>query len=493
MLKIIFPVLVLIGAAFFGKFLLETGPDAKKRPFVQRLPVVEVSPLKAQQYIVHIEASGIVTAGTSTNLVSEVSGRITKISNNFNEGSYFDKNEILLELDKSDYLSAIEIAKSDVEVNIASLKQLAAEERSNLNSVKLAGRNLAIGNKELARLRALFKRRTISRSALDAEEQRVNQLQQSVQNLQGSQATFKSRKSAIKARISSSESRVKQESLRLSRATIKAPYAGRVLSKNADIGQFVTTGTMLAEIYATDFVNVELPLSLNQYELLGMPEAFRNKQISPSELPDVTLTNPDSIKKDNWQGKVVRTSAALDSQSRQINVIVRIDDPYDARKGISSPIRIGQYLKAQIKGKTFDNVYVLPPVSVVYNREIRILKEGKISIVPVEVIWNSTEATVVQTNTNIEGEQLILTNLTQAVNGMSVLTIEEQRKQNKQNVIKRKKREEKKAKQKEQEIIKEEQRKKTRTMPDFISDESKQAIQKNNENQIIEIKDKAAE
>ena len=488
MLKIIFPILILIGAGFMGKYLLETGPEAKKRPFVQRLPVVEVLPLKAKQYTVFIEASGIVTAGTRTNIVSEVSGRITKTSNNFSEGSYFNKGEVLLEIDKADYLSAIDIAQSDVEVNRASLKQLAAEEKSNLNSIKLAQRNLAIGNKELARLRALFKRRTISRSALDSEEQRVNQLRQTLQNLQGSQSTFVSRKSAMQARINSSKARVKQEKLRLSRATIKAPYAGRILTTNVDIGQFVNTGSMLAETYATDFVNVELPLSLNQYELLGMPEAFRNKQIIPSELPTVTLVNPDSLRKDNWQGKVVRTSAALDAQSRQINVIVRVDNPYEARAGISSPIRIGQYLKAKIKGKSFDKVYVLPPISVVYNREIRILTDGKIKIVPVEVIWNSTEATVVRSKTEIEGESLIITNLTQAVNGMPVLTVEEQRKQNKQKVANRKKREASKLEQKEREKQQEEQRKKARKVPDFIPEESKQAIKENqaSDSQVID-------
>ncbi|MGK0270289.1 MAG: multidrug efflux pump subunit AcrA (membrane-fusion protein) [Cocleimonas sp.] len=469
MLKIIIPITVLIGAVFFGKFLISTGPEAKKRPFVQRMPVVEVLPLKAQEYTIYIQASGIVTAGTESDLVAEVSGRVVSISDNFNEGSYFDKGEVLLQIDPSNYRSAVDIAKSELEVNRASLKQLKAEEKSNLRSIQLAKKNLNIGNKELARLRALFKRRTISRSALDSEEQRINQLQQSLQNLQGSQNTYASRKIATQARINSSKARINQESLTLSRATIKAPYAGRVLTKNADIGQFVTTGSMLAETYATEFVNVEIPLSLNQYELLGMPEAFKNKKISSTELPTVRLTNADSIRKDSWLGQVVRTGAALDAQSRQINVIVRVDNPYEAREGISSPIRIGQYLKARIKGKTFNNVYALPPVGVIYNREIRLLKDGKIKIVPIEVIWNSTDATVIQTDRNIEGEQLILTNLAQAVNGMSVLTLEEQRKQNKDRAKKQKMQ---KRQKEEQSKVYIEERKKSRIIPDVISRDS---------------------
>lgn len=478
MFKIIFPILVLIGAVFFAKFLIATGPEAKKRPFVQRLPVVEVQSLNPDQYTVYLETSGVVTAATQTNLIAELPGRITNISDNFKEGSYFNKDETLLEIDKSDYLSAIDIAKSDVAVNDANLKQLIAEEKSNLNAVKLAKKNLAIGNKELARVRALFKRRTLSRSAVDTEEQRVNQLQQSVQNLQGNQSSYASRKTAIKARISSSKANLKQQSLRLSRTSIKAPYAGRVLKKNVDIGQFVNSGSLLAETYATDFVNVELPLSLNQYELLGMPEAFRNKKILASEFPTVVLTNPDSIRKDNWDGKVVRTGAELDAESRQINVIVQVDKPYEAREGISSPIRIGQYLKARIKGRTFNNVYVLPPVSVIYNREIRLLSDGKIKVVPVEVVWNSTEATVIRSDENIQGEQLILTNLTQAVNGMSVLTIDQQRKKDIEQSKSRKKREVQRIEKKDKEQKKEQLRKKSAVIPDYIAREESDPSQK---------------
>ena len=466
MLKTIIPILVLIGAVFLGKYFMETGPEARKRPFVRNLPVVEVMSLKTEPYTVFIKTSGIVKAGTSSDIVSEVSGRIVKISDNFQEGSYFDKNQTLLQIDQSTLLSNVEIAKSEVAVNKASLVQLDAEQRSNLNSIKLAQQNLSIGYKELKRVRALFKRKTISRSALDSEEQRINQLQQALQNQKGTQSTFASRKSAIQARINSSQSRVKQEELKLTKARIKAPYAGRVLKKHVDIGQFVSTGTRLAETFATDFVNVELPLSLNEYELLGMPEAFINSKINTEKMPEVTLTNTNSLRQDSWKGRVVRTGAALDAQSRQINVIVRVDNPYKAREGISAPIRIGQYLEAEIQGRTFSDVYVLPPVAVIYNREVRLLKDGKIKIVPVEVVWNSNNSTIVRSKENIVGEQLILTNLTQAVNGLEVLTVEQQKKRIKAQAKEqeaRAKRKKEKSKQAEKE------RKKTRVIPEQIS------------------------
>ncbi|WP_299874058.1 efflux RND transporter periplasmic adaptor subunit [uncultured Cocleimonas sp.] len=435
MLKIILPILVLAAAFTYAKHLKETAPEAVKRPFVKRLTVVEVETLKPTQYTVNIEASGTVNAGTQTNLVAEVSGRIVNISDNFLEGNYFDKDQTLLEIDKSNYINAVDIAKSDVAANDASLKQIKAEEDSNKQSIQLAQQNLALGRKELARVKSLLNKKLISRSLVDAEDQKINQLQQRLQELRGLQTTFASKRNATQAKINSTKARLKQETLNLSRTQLKAPYRGRVLTKNVDFGQYVSVGTVLGEIYATDYVNVELPLSLSQYELLGMPEAFRNKSIDTKDLPEVVLTNPDSLKNDKWLGRVVRTGAALDSASRQINVIVRVDDPYEAKEGISTPIRIGQYLKATIKGRTFKNVFVLPSIAVIYNREIRLLEDGKIKIEPVKVIWNTNSESVIEANPDFIGKQIITTNLTQAIDGMEVITLEEQNKLNKKNTL----------------------------------------------------------
>jgi len=428
MFKIILPVLVLAGAIFLGKYLVSTGPEPKKKPFVERSPVVEIMTLKPQDYTVTIKASGIVRAGTQTNLVSEVSGRILSISDDFKEGNYFNKNKKLLTIDKANYENSLAIVSSDIAANKASLNQLNEEEKSLKRSYQLARNNLSLGKKELNRLQGLWAKRLIARSALDIEEQKTNQLQQKLEDLQGRLNTFKSRRQATDAKIGATQAREKQERLNLSRTTIKAPYTGRVLQKSVDVGQFVSKGTLLGKIYATDYVEVDLPLSLSRYELLGLPEAFKNKSVDPKAYPKVVFKNPNSKQKNEWQGRVVRSSAALDANSRQITVIARIDNPFDAKVGVSAPLRIGQYIEAHIKGKTFRKVYVLPTIAIRQNKEILLLKEGNIHIIPVDALWNTQSKTVVRVeqDQNIAGSQLVITSLSQAVEGMKVITLSEQ-------------------------------------------------------------------
>lgn len=448
-MKVILPILILIGAFFLAKYFIATGPEAKKKPFVERLPVIEVTSLKPENYTVKLKASGIVRAGTQTNLVSEVSGRILKISDSFNEGSYFTEDQTLLTIDSSDYKNILAITSSDIAGSRASLDQLAAEENSIKRSFKLAQNNLRLGKAEVSRKRNLWNKKLIARSVLDAEEQKLIQLQQKQEDLQGKLNSFKSRKLAIESKINATLARQKQERLNLSRTTIKTPYSGRVLQKNVDIGQFVSKGTALGIIYATDFVYVDLPLSLNQYELLGIPETFQNKSASTQKLPKVNFSSTNSRKQSTWEGQVVRTSAALDSESRQIKVIARIENPFVAKAGVSAPVRIGQYLDADINGKTFTNVYVLPAGSVRQNKEVLLYKNGKVHVVPVEVLVNTSRQTIIRSAEEIENELLIMTSLNQATEGMKVITLEEK----KNNLKKKNKKKSDKKKPKKSDVI----------------------------------------
>ena len=441
LLKIILPILLLVATFFIGNYLIETGPKAKKKAASERIPVVEVIPVKRQDYTVTVKTSGVVKAGIQSSLVSEVSGRVISVSDHFKEGSYFNKNKALIIIDNANYLNALSIAESDVIANQASLRQILEEQKSNQRSIHLARKNLDLGKKEVVRLRGLWKKRLIARSQLDAEEQKTNQLEQKLQDLQGKQNTYASRRAVIEAKINSAKARLKQEKLNLSRTIVKAPYAGRVQKKNVDVGQFVSIGTVLGQIYASDYVNVELPLSLSQYSLLDMPEAFRNGGIKNQNFPAVTFSYSDELHKNSWKGRIVRSSAALDEESRQITVIARIDKPFEKKQGTSSPVRIGQYLTAKIQGKTFNNVFVLPPSAVRHNREIMLLKNGKVDIVPIKVLLNRSDATVVDVlkpDQKIAGASLITTGLSQAIQGMKVISLQnklaDQKNKNKDDV-----------------------------------------------------------
>ena len=380
--KIILPLLVIAVGIGVGKFLIATGPEAEKQPSEARPVIVEAQPLKLRDYQVTVNASGIVQAQTQTNLVAEVSGKVLEISADFQEGGYFDKNATLLKLDSSNYTNAITIAEGDL-----AQKQLTLQEQQ--AQAKLAQRdwNLLDGN--------------ASRPQSDLAARRPHI-------------------AAAQAAINAADAKLQQEKLNLNRTRITAPYRGRVQEKRVDVGQYVTPGTVLGVIYATDAVEVHLPLSLAQYALLNIPEAFRNKAADAALMPKVSFRPTAGNLQDTWQGQVVRSSAALDEKSRQMTVIARIDNPYEAREGVSAPLRIGQYVSAAIQGKLFNNVYVLPSSAVRQGKEILLLQDGKVAVKPIELVWSTESEMVVRSEADLNDKRVITTPLPQATDGQAV-------------------------------------------------------------------------
>ncbi len=72
-------------------------------------------------------------------------------------------------------------------------------------------------------------------------------------------------------------------------------------------------------------------------------------------------------------------------------------------------------------------MYVLPTISVRQNKEILLLEDGKIHVVPVNALWNTQTETIVRVKQDITGKQLVMTSLNQAIEGMKAITLKEQK------------------------------------------------------------------
>ncbi len=560
LLKTIIPLAILAGGYLVFKHLMATGPEPRKRPPVDRTPVVEVRDIKRDDYTVNIKGSGIVRARTQSSVVAEVAGRVIEISENFRPGAYIEEGEILLTLDDTNTQDAIKIANSNIAANEAALAQLEQEElnvavnlqlaRDNLqtvqknleiarrnvgnvqrkkppinkntelikrninlarknynltqrnlklaqndlklahNDLKLAQRNLNLANQELQRLQELRNRKLITISQLDGQrsvslqqqqqvsqqrqqisqkqqqivqleqnlvqqqqqivqqeqqltqqdtslvqqdqnvlaqqqqvlqqQQAVNQQRQSIANLEGQLATFDSRRNSLEANNDLTRTQLLQQERNLERTRIIAPYAGRILEQRVDIGQFVSPNAVLGVLYATDYVEVDMQLTLDQYALLDMPDAFAGEELDLTSQPIVEFTAPFNEAKQSWTGFVTGTRASLNEQSRQITVVARIDNPYERREDRTTTLKIGQYLNAKIEGRTFEDIYVLPPGAVRQNREVLQMIDNTVHIAPVEVVWSTEGETVVTSKEDLQAAPVIITSLGQATEGMKV-------------------------------------------------------------------------
>lgn len=374
--------ILLVGVAIY-MYLKATQPEAQRRNPPEPVIKVEAIELEPRDYTIRIDSQGTVKARTESTLIPEVSGRVLRISPKFREGGFFEEGDVLLEIDPSDYLTAVTVS----EANLAEAQVRLAEEEAQSLQAKLDWDRLGGG---------------------DTPSDLV---------LRGPQLAL------ARANVASAEARLVQARRDLERTRIRAPYEGRILTKSADVGQVVGPGNVLAEIYAVDYAEIRLPLTTEQYSLIDFPDVVRGGPQVEADIP-VTLTASFGNEETVWEGKVVRAEGALDSRSRQINVVAQVDDPYGPRH--SQPLKVGLFVEAEIEGKTLEDVYVLPRTAL---REARfvltITEDNRLLRVPVEPIWATSREVIFRTPEIEPGTRVSLTQMALALDGMPVQPIME--------------------------------------------------------------------
>lgn len=371
-LKVIVPLVVLAAALAAAFGLVRTGRDVQPRqpeavPVAVR--VMEASPGPVQ---LMVHAQGTVTPRTESELVPEVSGNVVWVSDNLVSGGFFEEGESLLRIDDRDYRAAVVRAE-------ATLERAEAE--------------LELARFELERAQDLHARQLISRADLEANT-----------------------RTARVAEASLNDARAALETARrdLDRTMLKAPFTGLVSSEQVDVGQFVSRGASIASIYATDYVEVRLPIADQQLAYLNVPLTQRG-ELAPERAPDVTLTAEFAGDKQVWKGKLVRTEAQIDPGSRMVYAIARVRAADDA-----VPPPVGLFVQAAIAGLAEDDILVLPRSALRNENQVLVVDtENRLHFRTVDVLRVYRDEVYVKSGLK-PGELVSVSSLQTVVEGMRV-------------------------------------------------------------------------
>jgi RND family efflux transporter MFP subunit len=302
------------------------------------------------------------------------SGQITYISENFREGGFFEKGEIMVRVDPRDYRAEVKVAEADLIL----AQQTLSEESARADQAKADWQRLG-------------------------KKGKPNDLVLRIPQLQ-----------AAKASMLSAEAKLGIAKLALERTEIKAPFSGRILGKHVDIGQVVSANTSLADIYATDFVEVRLPIKNSDLPLLNLPQEA-NRQ-APSATPTQVLFYSDLIGDQQWSGILVRTEGAIDSDTQQLYGVAQIDKPFDLTPPL---IKIGQYVNASIIGRTLPDAIKIPNSAIYQGTFVYIEKDGLLQRRNVRTLWKNDEDALIAEGLE-EGENIVLSPLGNVVSGTPV-------------------------------------------------------------------------
>ena len=367
-------IIVLLGLAFCA-IIIATGPKLEPKPPSPNIPLATTWVAKSQTVQVSSKTHGAVKPRSESELIPEVSGRIINISPSMVSGGFFKAGDILLAIDPLDYELALEQARAGL---ISSQSELDNAERAHERQQDLARKQLTSQSKQDEALNRLRFAQASEREA--------------------------------KARLARAERD-------LERTKISAPYDGRVRTEKVDVGQFVNRGAPIANLYATDAAEVRLPLHDQELAHLNLPLAG---QVSTP--PVVTLRANFGGESHEWEGRIVRTEGELDSRTRMINVIARVESPYQ-QEDSRPPLAVGLFVEAEITGRSYDNIFVLPRTAIQSNRQVYIVDENNRLVFRNIAVLKSAGEQIYISNGISEGELVCISTLTNAVEGMLVTPV----------------------------------------------------------------------
>jgi RND family efflux transporter MFP subunit len=228
---------------------------------------------------------------------------------------------------------------------------------------------------------------------------------------------------AAKARIISAESGLQKAELDLERTNIVAPFAGRILRKFVDLGQVVSPNTQLAEIYATDYVEIRLPLRNRDLPFINLPESYRFADVSHASSGRVEIRS-DLGGEDSWDAVLVRTEGAIDETARQLHVIAQIDDPFGRGNEDQAPLKIGQYVTARLAGNTVGGALVIPNNTIYQGTYVYTVEDGILRRRDIEIDWQNDVEAIIGAGLS-PGDVLVTTPLGQVTSGIRVSVVGE--------------------------------------------------------------------
>ena len=107
---------------------------------------------------------------------------------------------------------------------------------------------------------------------------------------------------------------------------------------------------------------MRLPINDADLGFVNLPLAYRNDTDPETQpMPEVLLyARFGGEEQEPWKGRIVRTEGAFDPQSRMVHAVAQVPDPYGRSEQGRPPLAVGLFVKAEISGKTFGNVAVVP-------------------------------------------------------------------------------------------------------------------------------------
>jgi RND family efflux transporter MFP subunit len=409
--------LVSIGiAVLLWKFRPETPSQPPREPEL----TVHLQTARQATLVVELESHGQVRALRQVQLSAQVSGEIIEMNSNLRAGLQVEKNQLLVKIDPRDSENALEEATAAVSRLEANQKIIETNLESDREQLRLARRSQSLAQKDFKRLKGLSDQgQAVSISVVETSERSLTQAEGQVIQFEQSLALAPSRLREVESDLQAARARIKQMELQLARTEIRAPFDGRVVQSQVEIGEYLQPGAPVLSLSDDSVLEIHVPVTAADirnwlpFEPGDAPDTgwFRALQPVP-----VSITWSESATDQIREGTLHRITH-FDSTTRTGMVAVRIDTSSATGK---IPLTEGMFCRVRIPGNELMEVFPLPREAVTFNGQAYLSVEGRLKTVEVEVARSEGDQVYVSKGLS-EGDQVIVTRLVAPLEGAKLI------------------------------------------------------------------------
>ena len=386
---------IIVVSVALAAFLISRAPEPVRVEQPPQVPFAQTGQVRAGVGPIPVYGSGTVWPSAEIDIVPQVGGKIVWVDPEFQSGGRVAAGQTVFRIEEVDFQYQIEEAKAD----------LAASRVALLNEEEQA----SIAREQYERYSDL--------QGAEASTAMANPLTLREPQLK-----------AARAALNRDEAKLAEANLALSRTTVAAPFDGLVEEESVDVGQIVAAGQPVGRVFATDAVEVIVPLSDSDAKLIpglwSLSAGDGNRAVAAL----VVARYGDGAYA--WEGYVDRSKASLDQRTRTIDVVVRVPDPINSGAplggtvppGGTPPLLVGKFVEVEIEGLELEGYFRAPRAALQSGNEVWVVNDGGVvSIVPVEVLQRTSDEVYV-TGTLENGQSVVTGGILFATEGMRVLT-----------------------------------------------------------------------
>ena len=366
------PLLILLLAVVVTYALMATRPRLEVTAAPERVWYVDVTTAERATIRPQLNLFGEVVAGRRSELRPAVSGDMIEIGENFREGGFVSKGELLVQIDPFDY-----------RVDLAEQRSMLKESRVKLEMLR----------RELDRAEELYAAKNVSEQFLDGAELDVAQQEAIVEQRQIG---------------------VRRAERDLEETRLVAPFDGVVHNVNAALGKnFSGFGAdVVGELIDTRQIEVRFSLSNAQYgRLLSNGETIVGRPATISwEVGDTRF---------EYRAEIRRVGAEIASATGGVDAFAVVEPGQEPNQ-----LRPGAFVSVSLPDMAFEDAIRAPDTALYGDSLVYIVEDGRLAPREIDLLGYAGSDALFRSAGEPairEGDRIVTTQLREAGSGSKVI------------------------------------------------------------------------